>query len=147
MDIFNLIAGSASIASLILAAYLWHKRKVSRVAEKGNVSILIERLNNISTSLRAAATTTQALIRRADDHQVPVPELQNIARAVRTDLYGALLQASATKTTLLDWRFGELLVSSKIEEIMEAHGEEQMAEPEDQPNPENEQDSPPAKDP
>lgn len=145
MDKFNVVAGIASIMSLILAAYLWHKQRMSKVVEKGNVSILIERLNNIKVSLQSAATTNQVLIRRADDKQVPVEELQNIARAVRANLYGALLQASATKSNLQEWRFGELLGSSEIEEVLRAQEEEQMGTPEEKLSPEDKPESPPVK--
>lgn len=111
MDIFSIIAGSASLLSLLFALTQYYKRQSNESVEKGNLLVLRERLKNIEVSLRSAATINQILIRRADDENVRLKELQNIARALRSQIYSTILEAKNIKRTVIDWKFGELLDS------------------------------------
>lgn len=114
MDLFNILAGLASILSLAFAGYLHHKTKVQSVAESGNIHVLRERLRSVETSLRSSATILQMLIRRADDRTVGAEELQNIARSARASLVASILEARGVDEILKDWTFGQLLRSEGI---------------------------------
>ncbi len=112
MDIFNIITGSVGLLSFIFALIQFYKRKLNESVEKGNILVLRERLKNIEVSLKSAATINQILIRRADDENTPIKELQNIARAQRSQIYSTILEAKDIKRRVIDWKFGELLDSN-----------------------------------
>lgn len=109
MNYFEIIAGLASTSSLVFAAVVYHRKKVAQATEKGNIRVFREKLKNIEATLRATGTNLQILIRRADNADVTVSELQNIARTARSTVYSALVEAAEFGMTLKDWKFGELL--------------------------------------
>jgi hypothetical protein len=111
MILFDIIAGTASIVSLVFAAYQYHKAKLFETVEKGNNNTLKERLKNIEVTLKTAATTNQLLIRRADENSVTKEELQNLARATRAQLFGAIVETDDMKSKLVEWNYGHLLKS------------------------------------
>ena len=59
----------------------------------------------------STATSLQLLIRRADHDDAAQKELQNLGRAVRANLVGAIVEAREIDQSLKDWKFGELLSS------------------------------------
>jgi hypothetical protein len=114
MDTFNVVAGLASIISLVFALVVYHRSKTAEAREEGNVKVFRERLRNIDSTMRATMTIMQILIRRADDTDAPVVELQNIGRSARASLYGAMEQAWEIDKALGEWKFGHLLETSRI---------------------------------
>ena len=117
IDTFNLVAGTASVVALAFALFQHHKSRLQRSREEGNIRLFEERLRNVDTSLRAAATSLQILIRRGDSPETPVAELQNLARAVRASVYGAIMEGRGLTGRLKSWKFGELLGSDPQDEV------------------------------
>lgn len=111
MDLFNIVSGIASIVALVFAAYVHHRAKLSATTEGGNIRVVTERMQNASISLRSSASILHLLIRRADDESASVVELQNLARAARTNILATLVEVSGTEDALKSWKFGESLES------------------------------------
>jgi hypothetical protein len=128
LDLFNTIAGAASIISLGFAAFIYYRQRLTEAREEGSLRLLQERMRHVEISLRATGTTLQILIRRADSQDTPVIELQNIARAVRSHLFGALQETSDLQRAMVDWKFGQLLAASALEP---ARGPDKENEPGD----------------
>ena len=114
IELLGIIASFASVASLIFAAFIYHRQQVSKAKEQSNVNVLRERLHNIENNLNATVMYLQLLIRQADDQETPVRELQNMARGVRAGLVSAIADAKAMGLALSDWQYGELLRSKIV---------------------------------
>lgn len=115
VNLFNLIASGASIISLMFAAWIYHKEQINKAREEVKVAVLKERLENNENQLRLTANYLQMLIRRADDINAPVPELQNMARGVRSSLMASIMKTESIRNNLSDWEFGKLLKSGTTE--------------------------------
>ena len=111
MTPFELLAGLASVLGFALAIYQHVIHKLAAEREKSNVRVITERLRNVATTVTAAGTTIQLLVRRADDADVHVAELQNLGRATRAGIIAAVHEADAICRSLGDWRFGHPLVT------------------------------------
>lgn len=111
IDLFNVVASLASIVSLIFAAWIYHKEQLNKAREEVKVAVLKERLENNENQLRLTANYLQLLIRRADDINAPVPELQNMARGVRSSLMASIMKTESITRNLSDWKFGKILKS------------------------------------
>jgi hypothetical protein len=109
MTILEITACFASIVSLCFAAYVYYKNRLNRAKEEAKALLYRERIRHIHSNLRASATSLQLIIRRADDPQCPVIELQNLARSLRIAIFSSLLIAVDFDRDLKEWRFGHLL--------------------------------------
>ncbi len=112
MQYLNIAAAVATLASLVFALWVYAKDRQRRRLAAASVEVLQERIRGVESVVRAAATNTELLIRGLGDRSIPPAGMQHVARAIRADLYAAILTLKNTNEDLLDYNFGALLHST-----------------------------------
>lgn len=128
LDIFNTIAGLLTIISFGLYIYEKLKDSKNRQIEKSNVIILKERIRSTMAAIKASATNTHLLVQLGKIESTQKDDMTNMARLLRTELFGTLKQLQGLEDDLGNWKYGELLESISLAERQEPAKEENEKE-------------------
>lgn len=115
MGIIQVASGIATICSFAFAIWSYVQRRRSDQVLEINQHVIAERLRAVNNISAIALQNIQILIRRSDDQSAPVPELQNMGRAVRSDLIGLSRALQGANEALQGWNKFRPISSQDIE--------------------------------
>ncbi len=108
----NLVAGIASVISLVVAVVVLIRDRVRRSRTEMSVELLKERIRAIELALRGAGTSADDLVRLTAESGRDIKDAHPLARAVRTSIFQAGASANEAWDSLSEWRFGQMISGS-----------------------------------
>lgn len=106
MDVFNIVAGLVTIASLIFAAMVYFEARKKEAVEKERISLLIRQLGYWTGIIQAIQKQAILLASISDREETTKKELKHLSLAVLASVE-ALDSAISTETRVRDeWKFG-----------------------------------------
>jgi len=115
----DILAAVVTIASFVLAVYIFVRSRIAAAREEGKIAVLRERLNNMRQSLTAIYYSVDAVVQIPKREETTIEELQNIARVTRGQILVLLKRIKRESEEMRDWRFGKMINSV-------AHGKNQV---------------------
>lgn len=112
----ELLLGVISVASFAFALWRYHESRVTKETEKGKIAASAQRIRQASSSARIIAYSADLIVQRCKQQDVPLSEVQNLARTVRANAIVLLEELRREKTRLEDWKYGKLVLSEMLPE-------------------------------
>jgi hypothetical protein len=112
LNIFNVVAGLASIVGFGLAAWQFQHARSRAANERVKVVMQRERLDSAFTAAISAAQGADVMVQRAKAESATVAELQSIARVLRGNLLLLSRQLEQEKKIVDAWNFGQSITQS-----------------------------------
>lgn len=130
MDIFNIVAGIVTIASLIFAAFIYFESRKKEAVEKERASLLVRQLDHWTGLIHAIQKQAILLATMSDRDETTKKELKHLALSLLTSVE-ALESTLKTETRTRDeWKFGipskYVLIESALDKA--STGEQRLLE-------------------
>lgn len=110
VELFNLFAGVVGIFGTAFALWTHYRTRIFKIKEEANLQILEERFRGLQKHLAGSYYNANLLVRRGDPGGgASVQELQNLARALRTEIICMRDIAQGLDEAFADHRPGQLL--------------------------------------
>jgi hypothetical protein len=113
MTLREAILAAISLVSFGLTVYSFVSTRIKRANEKANVEIMRERFNALYSGLTGLFHAADMIVQLPKARrEIQTHELQDLARALRAQIYFVGEQVRESRRRLDNWRFGQVIESS-----------------------------------
>jgi len=116
MELLDMIFGVIGVISFIFGIYQYYITEKAAATENSKTVLQAEKLKDIYEGLRGVGGNVDMMVQLPKHKDVRIQEMQDLARAVRNEVYVLMNTVKGEKKRLDEWQYGKMIVSGPIDE-------------------------------